>query len=111
MMGSTGLVIGELRLLLTGFSGKLMASFGNGGGLAGGLEEAGGKTLAKFGMSVGLAGCEPCGETGGCGRGLDGGDAEGEGLTNGPESALAGDGDRLPGIGSRLDTLPGGDLD
>ena len=61
--------------------------------------------VEKFGRSDGLEGGEFGLETGGWGNGLCGGLNARLGSKKGPSSALAGDGDRLPGIGSKPDPL------
>ena len=55
----------------------------------------------KFGKSIGLEVGEFCLETDGWGRGLGGGLIDGLDWKKGPSSAFAGDGERLPGIGSK----------
>jgi hypothetical protein len=52
-------------------------------------------------MSIGLEVGEFCLEIDGCGSGLGGGLSDGLGWKKGPSSAFAGDGDRLPGMGSK----------
>ena len=63
--------------------------------------------LVKLGMSTGLDIGEFCLEIDGWGNGLGGGLSDGLGWKNGPSSAFAGDGDRLPGMGSNPVPLSG----
>ena len=67
-------------------------------GLVGGGLDDGGNIVVKLGCSEGLGG-EPGLETFGWGSGLAGGLNDGLDWKNGPSSAFAGDGDRLPGMG------------
>ena len=55
----------------------------------------------KFGKSIGLEVGEFCREIDGCGSGLGGGLIDGLDWKKGPSSAFAGDGERLPGMGSK----------
>ena len=71
-----------------------------GGGLLGGVYA--GKTLVKFGTTGELDIGELGLETVGWGSGLKGGvSSDGVASKKGPSSALAGDGERLPGMGAR----------
>ena len=70
-------------------------------GLVGGGLDDGGNMVVKLGSSDGLEGGEFGLETLGWGSGLAGGLIDGLDWKNGPSSAFAGDGDRLPGIGGR----------
>ena len=70
-------------------------------GLVGGGLDDGGNIVVKLGSSEGLEGGEFGLEIVGWGSGLAGGLRDGLDWKNGPSSAFAGDGDRLPGIGGK----------
>lgn len=74
-------------------------------GLVGGGLDDGGNIVVKLGSSEGLEGGEFGLETLGWASGLAGGLNGGLDWKKGPSSALAGDGDRLPGIGGRPETF------
>lgn len=74
-------------------------------GLVGGGLDDGGNIVVKLGSSEGLEGGEFGLETLGWASGLAGGLNDGLDWKKGPSSALAGDGDRLPGIGGRPETF------